>query len=113
VSCGVARQHTGSAGKVANCQIGVFAAYVSRFGHCFIDRRLYLPRAWAADPERLTEAHIPADTGFATKPAIARRMIERAVVEDIPPFLRALSKNERISGFACIKSLLVKIFSCR
>src|SRR3954463_13540933 len=53
-SCGVARQYTGSAGKITNCQIGVFAAYVSGKGHAFIDRALYLPKAWADDPTRLT-----------------------------------------------------------
>src|SRR6202011_4639706 len=49
-SCGVARQYTGSAGKITNCQIGVFAAYVSRHGHAFIDRALYLPKGWTDDP---------------------------------------------------------------
>src|SRR5690242_2270695 len=49
-SCGVARQYTGSVGKVANCQIGVFAASVSRHGHAFIDRALYLPKSWTSDP---------------------------------------------------------------
>src|SRR5476651_1510130 len=49
-SCGVARQYTGSAGKITNCQIGVFAAYVSRYGHAFIDRALYLPKEWTDDP---------------------------------------------------------------
>src|SRR5712672_92565 len=48
-SCGVARQYTGSAGKITNCQIGVFAAYVSRHGHAFIDRTLYLPKEWTND----------------------------------------------------------------
>src|SRR3954451_22313830 len=52
-SCGVARQYPGSAGKVTNCQVGVFAAYVSRHGHALVDRALYLPRAWADDPARL------------------------------------------------------------
>src|SRR4051794_17579666 len=51
-SCGVGRQYTGSAGKITNCQIGVFAAYVSRHGHAFIDRALYLPKAWTDDPAR-------------------------------------------------------------
>ena len=58
-SCGVARQYTGSAGKITNCQIGVFAAYVSRHGHAFIDRALYLPKAWTDDPARLAAAHVP------------------------------------------------------
>jgi SRSO17 transposase len=78
-SCGVQRQYTGSAGKIANCQIGVFAAYVSDRGHAFIDRRLYLPKSWTDQPERLRAAHVPADVRFATKPAIAVAMIERAL----------------------------------
>lgn len=58
-SCGVARQYTGSAGKITNCQIGVFAAYVSRHGHGLIDRALYLPKAWTSDPVRCAAAYIP------------------------------------------------------
>ena len=58
-SCGVARQYTGSAGKITNCQIGVFAAYVSRHGHAFIDRALYLPKQWTEDPDRLAAAYVP------------------------------------------------------
>jgi SRSO17 transposase len=78
-SCGVARQYTGSAGKITNCQIGVFAAYVSRRGHAFIDRALYLPKAWTDDSARLRAAHAPARIGFSTKPQLARAMIERAI----------------------------------
>jgi len=59
-SCGMGRQYTGSAGKITNCQIGVFAAYVSRHGHAFIDRALYLPKAWTDDPARMAAAHVPA-----------------------------------------------------
>src|SRR5665213_1993707 len=83
-SCGVSRQYTGSVGKITNCQIGVFAAYVSRRGHAFIDRALYLPKSWTDDPARLKAAHVPADIGFATKPQIAARMIERAIAAGIP-----------------------------
>jgi SRSO17 transposase len=83
-SCGVARQYTGSAGKITNCQIGVFAAYVSRHGHCFIDRALYLPKAWTAAPGRMAKAHVPEGTGFATKPAIATGMIARATAAGVP-----------------------------
>lgn len=83
-SCGVARQYTGSAGKVTNCQIGVFAAYVSRHGHALIDRTLYLPRGWADDPVRRRAAHIPAAVPFATKPQLALRMIERAITAGVP-----------------------------
>ncbi|HDZ72251.1 MAG TPA: IS701 family transposase [Aurantimonas coralicida] len=83
-SCGVARQYTGSAGKIANCQIGVFAAYVSRHGHAFIDRALYLPKAWTDDPARMARAHVPDDIGFATKPALALAMIKRATAANVP-----------------------------
>jgi SRSO17 transposase len=83
-SCGVGRQYTGSAGKITNCQIGVFAAYVSGKGHAFIDRALYLPKAWSDDRARRTAAHVPEDITFATKPQIARSMIERAIAADVP-----------------------------
>ena len=83
-SCGVARQYTGSAGKITNCQIGVFASYVSRHGHAFIDRALYLPKEWTDDPARLKAAHVPNNAGFATKPQIARRMIARALAAKVP-----------------------------
>jgi SRSO17 transposase len=78
-SCGVQRQYTGSAGKITNCQIGVFAAYVSDRGHALIDRRLYLPSSWTDQPDRLRAAHVPDEVRFATKPAIAVAMIERAL----------------------------------
>jgi SRSO17 transposase len=78
-SCGVARQYTGSVGKITNCQIGVFACYVSRHGHAFIDRALHLPKEWTDEPTRLKAAHVPRDAGFATKPRIARQMIARAI----------------------------------
>src|SRR5512133_2300988 len=83
-SCGVARQYTGSAGKITNCQIGVFATYVSRHGHAFIDRALYLPKGWTADPDRLEAAYVPPDVGFATKPKLATRMIARAIAGSVP-----------------------------
>jgi len=83
-SCGVARQYTGSAGKITNCQIGVFAAYVSCHGHAFIDRALYLPKEWTDDPDRLEAAYVPADTGFATKPKLATRMIARTMAAPVP-----------------------------
>jgi SRSO17 transposase len=83
-SCGVGRQDTGSAGKITNCQIGVFAAYVSSKGHAFIDRALYLPKAWSDDRARRIAAYVPEDVAFATKPQLARTMIERAVAADVP-----------------------------
>jgi SRSO17 transposase len=83
-SCGVARQYTGSAGKITNCQVGVFAAYVSDKGHALIDRALYLPKSWTGAPERLAAARVPAGTAFATKPRLAAAMIERALAADVP-----------------------------
>src|SRR4029079_7124834 len=80
-SCGVARQYTGSAGKITNCQVGVFAAYVSRHGHAFIDRALYLPKEWTDDPARLKTTYVPDDVSFSTKPQLAVEMIERARAE--------------------------------
>jgi SRSO17 transposase len=83
-SCGVARQYTGSAGKITNCQIGVFTAYVSRHGHAFTDRALYLPKAWTDDPLRLKATSVPNEVGFATKPQLATRMIARAIAAGVP-----------------------------
>jgi SRSO17 transposase len=83
-SCGVARQYTGSAGKITNCQIGVFAAYVSRHGHALIDRALYLPKSWADDATRRAAAHVLPEIKFATKPRLAVGMIERAIAAGVP-----------------------------
>src|SRR5919199_4617989 len=83
-SCGVARQYTGSAGKITNCQVGVFAAYVSRHGHGFIDRSLYLPKTWTDDPDRMAAAHVPSGTKFTTKPRLAVGMIERTIAAGVP-----------------------------
>jgi len=83
-SCGVGRQYTGSAGKITNCQIGVFATYVSSKGHAFIDRALYLPKAWTSDPARLAATHVPQTVEFATKPRLAVDMVVRAIAADVP-----------------------------
>ncbi|MCV3243872.1 MULTISPECIES: IS701 family transposase [Mesorhizobium] len=83
-SCGVARQVCGATGNMANCQIGMFAAYASRHGHAFVDRALYLPRAWTDDPARLARAHVPAGTIFATKSRLALDMIARIIAADAP-----------------------------
>src|SRR5918999_889563 len=76
-SAGVARQYSGTAGRIENCQIGVFLAYASRYGHTLLDRELYLPAAWTEDRERCRRAGIPATRAFATKPALARQMLAR------------------------------------
>src|SRR3954454_24411559 len=83
-SCGVARQYTGSAGKATTCQVGVFAAYVSRHGHALIDRALYLPAAWTDDPARLDSAHETPGVGFDKRPRLAGRMVERAIAAGVP-----------------------------
>lgn len=77
-SAGVGRQYTGTAGRIENAQVGVFLALHTRSGTAFIDRELYLPEAWTDDPGRCKEAGIPSQTGFATEPQLARKMLERA-----------------------------------
>ncbi len=77
-SAGVARQYSGTAGRIENCQIGVFLAYASLHGHTLIDRELYLPKEWIDDRERCRRAGIPDERVFATKPVLARQMLARA-----------------------------------
>jgi len=83
-SAGVQRQYTGTVGKVENCQIGTFLAYATVKGRALIDRELYLPQSWTADPDRRERAAVPAEVEFATKPQHARVMIERAVEAGVP-----------------------------
>ena len=83
-SAGVARQYSGTAGRVENSQVGVFLAYTSRKGHALIDRRLYLPQVWAEDFGRRRTAKIPEAVPFRTKPEIARAMIARALDAGVP-----------------------------
>lgn len=83
-SAGVARQYTGTSGKIDNCQIGVFAAYASRRRRALIDRELYLPKAWAEDEARRSRARMPAARRFMTKPQLAIRMLTRALAGPAP-----------------------------
>ena len=86
-SVGVQRQYSGTAGRIENCQIGVFLAYASpraAGGHAFLDRELYLPKEWADDMGRRREAGVPDETTFATKPQLARRMLARALDAGVP-----------------------------
>src|ERR671916_2406483 len=76
-SAGVQRQYSGTAGRIENCQLGVFLTYVSPRGRALIDRALYLPASWASDRDRCAEAGISEKVGFATKPVLAQRMLER------------------------------------
>ena len=82
-SVGVQRQYSGTAGRIENCQIGVFLAYASPTGRAFLDRELYLPKEWAADPERRAEAGVPEEVTFHTKPELARVMLERAFAAQV------------------------------
>jgi SRSO17 transposase len=83
-SAGVARQYSGTAGRIENCQIGVFLGYATSVGRTFLDRELYLPKAWAEDRERRLEARVDEDVEFATKPELAMRMLGRAIDAGVP-----------------------------
>ena len=83
-SAGVARQYTGTAGRIENAQVGVFLAYASRHGAAFLDRALYLPKEWTDDDARCRKAGIPEGTQFATKIRLARTMLERAFAAGVP-----------------------------
>jgi SRSO17 transposase len=83
-SAGVQRQYSGTAGRIENCQVGVFVAYASPRGRALVDRELYLPTQWAADQQRRAQAHVPAEVEFQTKPKLAQRMLQRAVAAGVP-----------------------------
>jgi len=83
-SVGVQRQYTGTAGKVTNCQIGVSLSVSTRTEHLPIDFELYLPKSWTDEALRRKEAKIPEEIGFATKPELALKMIDRAVENGVP-----------------------------
>ena len=83
-SVGVARQYSGTAGRIENCQGGVFLGYASPLGQALIDRRLYLPDAWAADDARRQRVQVPKTVSFATKPQIACELIAAALDGKIP-----------------------------
>ena len=83
-SAGVQRQYSGTAGRVENCQLGVFCAYASSKGRALIDRELYLPKSWIADRDRCREAAIPDDAEFATRTDLARTMLARALDAGVP-----------------------------
>jgi SRSO17 transposase len=83
-SAGVARQYSGTVGKVDNCQIGVFLSYASPLGHALLDRELYLPQAGTDDRARCRQAAMPEDRRFATKPQLAQQMLARAFAAGVP-----------------------------
>jgi SRSO17 transposase len=83
-SAGVQRQYSGTAGRIENCQIGVFLGYASPAGRTLLDRELYLPQSWAEDRTRCREAGVPENVGFATKPDLAIGMLTRAFAAEVP-----------------------------
>ena len=83
-SAGVARQYSGTAGRIENCQIGVFLGYATTTARTFLDRELYLPKAWAQDQDRRAQARIGEEVEFATKPELAMAMITRALDAGVP-----------------------------
>jgi SRSO17 transposase len=83
-SVGVQRQYSGTAGRIENCQIGVFLATATPQGHAFLDRALYLPKSWTDDPARCRAAGVPAAAAFRTKPELAQAMLERALDAGVP-----------------------------
>lgn len=84
-SVGVQRQYSGTAGRIENCQIGVFLALSTSRGRALVDRALYLPESWCSDASRCREAGVPEDTTFATKPQLAMRMLGRAFDAGLQP----------------------------
>jgi len=83
-SAGVARMYSGTAGRIENCQIGVFLGYATSAGRTFLDRELYLPKSWTEDQQRRVEARVGEDVEFATKPELAMRMLGRAIESGVP-----------------------------
>jgi SRSO17 transposase len=117
-SVGVQRQYSGTAGKVDNCQVGVFLAYASAKGRAFIDRELYLPKAWTDDPARCRAARVPEQVEFRTKPQLARVMLERALDAGVPagwvtadevyggdPTLRRFLEDRGLSSVLAVKCI--------
>lgn len=122
-SVGVQRQYSGTAGKVENCQIGVFLSYVSDEGHTFLDRALYLPESWTQDRDRCRRAGVPDTLEFATKPALAEQMVSRttalgmefawitgdAVYGNNPGLREALEDRlqQYVLGIACTEQVML------
>src|SRR5262249_4585255 len=77
-SCGVARQWCGRLGKVENCQVGVFLAYLTAHGYAPLDRQLYLPREWAEDPQRREATHVPAEVTFQESWRLGLQLLDRS-----------------------------------
>lgn len=99
-SVGVQRQYSGTAGRIENCQIGVFLTYASPKGHALLDRELYLPKSWTQDPARCKAAAVPENVVFATKPELAARMLVRALDAGLPTaWVTAIQSMEAITPY--------------
>src|SRR5215217_8000001 len=83
-SAGVQRQYSGTAGRVENCQVGVFLGYAGRHGRALIDRALYLPERWIGDPARCAAAGVPTGLALTTKPKLGLAMLDRALGAGVP-----------------------------
>ncbi len=127
-SAGVAPQYCGATGRVENCQVGVFLSYVTARGHGLIDRELYLPEDWCADPARRQEVHIPETIRFRTKPELGQVMIQRTQQAGVPiawvvadtvyghsPALRTFLEQQGLSyalAVPCIEVVAVQTRDC-
>jgi SRSO17 transposase len=105
-SVGVKRQYSGTAGKVENCQIGTFLAYVSSRGFTFLDRRLYLPQEWCVDTERRAEAKVPHEVEFRTKPQQAAEMLQHAWEAGVP--MRWVTGDEVYGDAPALRDLVTQ-----
>lgn len=83
-SAGVARQYSGTAGRIETCQMGVFLGDATRLGHTLLDRELYLPKEWTDEPARCQPAGVPQDRRVATKPQLAQQLLARALAAGVP-----------------------------
>jgi SRSO17 transposase len=94
-SIGVGRQYCGTIGKVDNCQVGVFAAYVSDHGYALIDKRLFIPEIWFTEPyrDRRKKCKLPQDAVFKTKPELAADILQCLVIEKLLPFKYILADS--------------------
>ncbi|WP_436840476.1 IS701 family transposase [Streptomyces flavofungini] len=93
---GVQRQYTGTAGQIENSQVAVYLIYAGGRGHAAVDRELYIPRSWTCDPDRCRAAGLGEDTVFATKPDLARTMVERFL--DAGHHVRWVTEDEVYGG---------------
>jgi SRSO17 transposase len=103
-SAGVQRQYSGTAGRIENCQLGVFCAYTTSKGRTLIDRELYLPKSWTGDRERCRAASVPDEVEFATKATLARQMLARALDAGVPA--RWVTADEAYGGDSKFRSWL-------